>query len=357
MRIIIVCALVAGCGDVTTPPVKTDGGIDAGGDATRTDWLEGWSHRRPLTIGNGTGVMLSDQQLFFDLDTHSLIVEGKMASTCGDLRVTNGDGKTLLPYWIESGAGTPATRVWVKVPTVPLAGNLYVYYGNAAGSAESAKDVFAFFDDFNGTTLDTMWTTQTLANGLVSVAGGELRLSAAAGGTNGNQAGVLGPRFDRSVFVGARLTQTDPLGAGTHADVVLQSASVGFYFQNGHWAVTSYGAQSGGTGIQVASVSGGVGPATSLPAMGAPSHVLYLQKDLDNTTTGVFKGETNHVAIGTLNPQTGATWNAGEARYLVLSANSYVSPVPAFDFRFDWVFVANFVRPFPTLAPQAEEVP
>jgi hypothetical protein len=49
-----------------------------------------------------------------------------------DLRVTGGDGMTLIPFWIESWNATAQNAsIWVSVPSIPVGGTqIYLYYGN-----------------------------------------------------------------------------------------------------------------------------------------------------------------------------------------------------------------------------------
>ena len=69
----------------------------------------------------------------------------------GDLRFTDSDGVTLLPYWIEKWNPRGTSIIWVKVPKIPANGEkkIYLYYGNPkATSRSNGGEVFEFFDDF-----------------------------------------------------------------------------------------------------------------------------------------------------------------------------------------------------------------
>jgi hypothetical protein len=134
--------------DTTTVPFQVEALVQP---------LVGWSYRRPITISNSGGA-LTDYQVLVTLDTQSLISAGKMRSDCGDIRFTDSNGSTLLNYWIESGCNTASTKIWVKVPSIPASSSktIYVYYGNpSATSLSNGNSTFEFFDDFNGTGLDT----------------------------------------------------------------------------------------------------------------------------------------------------------------------------------------------------------
>jgi uncharacterized delta-60 repeat protein len=113
--------------------------------------------------------------------------------TCYDLRVTGSDGTTLLDHWVESGCGTAATKLWVKVPSLSAGANqLYLYYGNtSAASTANGAGVFDFFDDFNGSGIDgSKWNTGgisgfSVANGLLTGNNSDYRLTSIAAFTPG----------------------------------------------------------------------------------------------------------------------------------------------------------------------------
>jgi hypothetical protein len=102
-------------------------------------WLIGWSYRRPVTITNTQANDLTDYQVLVTVDTASLIAAGKMKDDGGDIRFTDSDGVTLLPYWVE-GPINANTKIWVKVPSIPANGTkvIYCYYGNPNAQSESS---------------------------------------------------------------------------------------------------------------------------------------------------------------------------------------------------------------------------
>lgn len=87
-----------------------------------------------------------------------------ITTNCEDARFTAvNDDMTVssLAYWIESGCNSPSTKFHVKVPKIAAGGKtVSFYYGNPFASAKSnGADTFMFFDDFDGTALDTgKWT-------------------------------------------------------------------------------------------------------------------------------------------------------------------------------------------------------
>lgn len=104
-------------------------------------WLTGWRYRRPITIDNTQNSNdLTDYQSFVTVDTASLIQQGKMQTDGDDIRFTDSDGTTLLPYWLEGPINASNTKIWVKVPSIPAGGTktIYFYYGNPSASSESS---------------------------------------------------------------------------------------------------------------------------------------------------------------------------------------------------------------------------
>jgi uncharacterized delta-60 repeat protein len=99
-----------------------------------------------------------------------------VGTDCRDIRVAASDGTTLLSQWsFPFQCNATATRVWPKVPTIPVGtSTLYLYYGNpAAAFVDNGDATFEFFDDFSGTAIDTTKWTVNDPTGF-SVSGGFL---------------------------------------------------------------------------------------------------------------------------------------------------------------------------------------
>jgi hypothetical protein len=125
-------------------------GVEETQGQTSASWFNSaWTYRKPIGIG-GSSSVLADYQISLTVDTASLISEKKMNLDCSDFRFTDSDGTTELSYWIESGCNSLDTKVWVRVPFVPISGaTIYMYYGNtSAQSASNGANTFIFFDDF-----------------------------------------------------------------------------------------------------------------------------------------------------------------------------------------------------------------
>jgi len=95
-------------------------------------------YKREITITEMSGRNLTDYQIELEIDTKSLISEGKMNSDCSDIRFTDDSGNSL-GYWIESGCNTNKTTIWVKVPLIPANSStvIYMHYGNRFLRSES----------------------------------------------------------------------------------------------------------------------------------------------------------------------------------------------------------------------------
>jgi len=116
-------------------------------------WFSGWSQRQALTVSN----FLAGCQVILDLSTINWDV---IASDGADIRVTDSDGITLLPIWLEEfDYGAKTGKLWIKLPDANT-GDLYLYTGNSSASSVSDEDaVFEFFDDFEDNSIDTSkWT-------------------------------------------------------------------------------------------------------------------------------------------------------------------------------------------------------
>ena len=172
----------------------------AGSIQTLSSWLQGWRYRRLVTIsgspGAGTGyqVLLKIGESSGATGCH-FYLDGKSASfpsgknQGGDLRFTDANGQTLFPFWIEKVEGTSPNRVayvWVKVLTdLSTSQSIYCYFGNpSATNASDGNATFYFFDDFDGTSLDsTKWVAYandySISNSILRInVGGVERTSA-----------------------------------------------------------------------------------------------------------------------------------------------------------------------------------
>ena len=106
-----------------------------------------WLKRKAVTIDNSLN---PDELTGYQIQLN-VGYDSDMASSFSDLRFTEGDGQTLIPYWIESHVPSDSAVVWVKVPAVPASSTatVYMYYGNPSAASESSPDdTFDVFLDF-----------------------------------------------------------------------------------------------------------------------------------------------------------------------------------------------------------------
>jgi hypothetical protein len=132
---VLLAALVAvGIGGASVQVAGASGASPAAG------WYDAsWQHRSAIQISHpGDGGTVSQYQVHVALDGSFDFVHA--LSNGHDLRVTAEDGKTLIPFWIESwDASAKTASIWVKVPSIPVAGTtIYLYYGNPAAATPAA---------------------------------------------------------------------------------------------------------------------------------------------------------------------------------------------------------------------------
>lgn len=116
-------------------------------------------YRRAITITERSGHTLTSYQVKIVLTPdnfdYSKVYDQEKAT---DIVFTDSDGATRLPHWIERWDPEGTSIIWVKVPEIPANSEktIYMYYGNPEVEGQSnSKEVFIFFDDFNGKKLDS----------------------------------------------------------------------------------------------------------------------------------------------------------------------------------------------------------
>lgn len=128
--------------------------------------------RKMLTVSVSTSV---DHEHFqagihvyrgYGVDSENNVYVSWCKDNFDDIRFTTADGLTLLPHWIEYLNNGLDAMIWVRldrVPTSPQSNRFYMYYDAPTARDTSDGDaVFEFFDDFNGTELDTSKWTQNI---------------------------------------------------------------------------------------------------------------------------------------------------------------------------------------------------
>src|SRR3989344_8401527 len=118
------------------------------------EWFDqNWFYRQAITITvTSSASDVSNLDTWFSMSTSTPITASKMQSDCDDLRFTNANGK-LLPYYIDSGCNTTATKIWVKADLVPKNSTtytVYAYYGNPNAVANSDSTKFNLYNSLEG---------------------------------------------------------------------------------------------------------------------------------------------------------------------------------------------------------------
>jgi len=306
-------------------------------------WLSDWSYRREITISGSSGAGADYQVLLkigessgatgcdFHLDGLSAnFPSGKNQG--GDLMFTDDDGTTLISFWVESVSGSSPNRiayVWVKIPAdLGTSRSIYCYFRNrSATNASNGDQTFLFFDDFEGTSLNTdkwllgIWTGSGDYSAVVS--GGYVRISAAANTAAGivSQVGfsfpfVVGGTF-RKVTGASNWHAIVQTSAGSDLDWVRHGyISSAYYYQK----------KTSGTVLQYDFFSRTAPSSfTNIMIIWNSTYSIYFESGSQvNTTTTQDRWSTgtNYVQL--------FEGNGGSADYDYIFVRKYVSPEPAF---------------------------
>ncbi|MCK4353361.1 DUF2341 domain-containing protein, partial [candidate division WOR-3 bacterium] len=99
-----------------------------------SDWYDpNWTCRKITIVDNTTNFdTLTNYQIKIGIPYSS-----NMNSDFSDLRFTDSDEVTLIPYWIEDYIPSDSAIVWVKVPLISALDTtiIYMYYGNPDASS------------------------------------------------------------------------------------------------------------------------------------------------------------------------------------------------------------------------------
>jgi len=131
---------------------------------TDVGWPAGWVYRKKIPI---TGQSGSGTNYQVKLEVHSgsgsdsngvVYLGGHCTDFPNDIRFTDNDGTTQLDHWLESFDVDAGKAIfWIEIQD-DLGSNqeFYIYYGKSgAASASDGGATFTFFDDFEGSSLDT----------------------------------------------------------------------------------------------------------------------------------------------------------------------------------------------------------
>lgn len=116
------------------------------------DWLSGWDYRKAINITGQSGAG-THYQVNISIGNSSggdFHLEGHCTDFPNDTVVTDDDGVTKLPFWIENASADPI-QMWVNVSDdLNTSQDIYVYYGKSGENTTSnGTAAFEFFDDFD----------------------------------------------------------------------------------------------------------------------------------------------------------------------------------------------------------------
>ena len=131
----LACLLILAL-QLSTFPAQTAQGARGSSPAGRPaldgeNWYDShWLYRRAVSLSNPCGQAVSDYQVQITLDASFDF--SKANANASDVRITESDGVTPVPFWIETWDSTGRqASIWIKAPIIPLAGaTVYLYYGN-----------------------------------------------------------------------------------------------------------------------------------------------------------------------------------------------------------------------------------
>ena len=136
-------------------------------------WDIHWKYRRPITLNPATPAPNYQVKIVLTPDNFNY---SKANPDGSDIRFCQAD-RTKLSYWIEEWNPSGNSTIWVNV-TQNRTDTIYIYYGNPSAESESnGTSTFVFFDDFEGSALDTAkWVVEeqepTIQNSICRVVGG-----------------------------------------------------------------------------------------------------------------------------------------------------------------------------------------
>ena len=111
------------------------------------------TYQQDIVIHRSTGT--AHNETAGGLETWHIYVGEHCREDYGDIRFTNSTGAELA-YYLWPDYTSSSARICVRLEGADAAGEMAVWYGNAAATTTSDEDApYLFFDHFKGTSLDT----------------------------------------------------------------------------------------------------------------------------------------------------------------------------------------------------------
>ena len=143
----------------------------------------GWNFRKEIKFNNPSTI-LNDFQVEFIMPTNSLVSNSKAQPDGSDIRIVDFNGIDL-DFWIDDDTyNTSSTNFWVKMDSLApnTTTSIFIFYGkNGEVSQSNGSTTFEMFDDFNGSTLSSKWSSCNNSGSNISFSSGNLILTSSSG--------------------------------------------------------------------------------------------------------------------------------------------------------------------------------
>jgi hypothetical protein len=121
-------------------------------------WLTGYTYRKEIVIqGSPAGAQTKYPVpiiVYYGSGTdtsNTVFLNGKAKQDFSDVVFTAGDGKTVLPVWVEESVQGVYMVAWVEVPVIPAfpsTASIYMYYGGQGSPRTSPNQYIEPFDEY-----------------------------------------------------------------------------------------------------------------------------------------------------------------------------------------------------------------
>ncbi|MFH1369153.1 MAG: DUF2341 domain-containing protein, partial [Elusimicrobiota bacterium] len=139
-----------------------------------SDWYDAdWGFRQPITLLYSQNVVDHQSRLDMGSMIKNLVGSGRIRPDGADIRFTDSDGTSLIPYWVDLSTdvlGTATTtQIWIKIPsaTASTIKTIFMYYSNPSTATifSDRNTVDDLFEDWETGILDTTkWSQGGAAN-------------------------------------------------------------------------------------------------------------------------------------------------------------------------------------------------
>ena len=114
--------------------------------------LPGYASFQAITITNNTASLVLGYQVPVIFNTQALISTGQLQATGADIRFHAAcGGGIIFPHYLDTGLNTTATRLWVKVDSLPASSSRTIYLSYNNPTATNASTISIFPGPFSAT--------------------------------------------------------------------------------------------------------------------------------------------------------------------------------------------------------------